>query len=325
MGFQSFLCLHSNRRNLSRRCARRLSSFSRLDNSEERVLPLECSPFVKWAGGKTQLIGKLKFPGEFRRYYEPFLGGGAVFFHLATIIHPAPFPANLTDSNSDLILAYKTVRDRVEELIELLAEVQAEFRKLPRSKKPGYYYERRKHPPDPKDKVARTAWFIFLNKTGYNGLYRVNRKGIFNVPYGDYPNVTLCVPENLRNVSSLLSQKGTEITVSDYIQALSTCSEKDFVYLDPPYHPYTRTGFTDYTRQSFSEEDQITLASVLGKLIERGCKVLLSNSDTPFIRDLYEKEKIPQLQIEQLSTFRMINSVGSKRTGAKELVIRNYR
>lgn len=284
--------------------------------------PFQCSPFVKWAGGKTQLVDRLKFPKDFGSYYEPFLGGGAVFFHIATEIHPKTFPAHLSDLNPDLIGSYIVIRDKVEELVESLNVIQKEWRELPRSKKSEYYYKTRDSPPAEKDAVARAAWFIFLNKTAYNGLYRVNRKGIFNVPYGDYPNATLCVPENLRKISMLLSRSGTEIKVQGYSSAVTKCRKGDFVYFDPPYHPVAKSGFTDYTKESFGESDQEKLAILFTHLTRKGCYVLLSNSDSELVRRLYENSE--SAIIEQLTAFRMINSVGSKRTGASELTIRNY-
>jgi DNA adenine methylase len=281
-----------------------------------------CFPFVKWAGGKTQLVRKLKFPASFETYFEPFLGGGAVFFYLATILHPEPFPAKLSDSNIDLMNAYKMVRDRTEELIDSLNSIQSEFRKLPKSQKSEFYYGKRNDPPSEKNRVARASWFIFLNKTGYNGLYRVNRKGIFNVPYGDYPNVKLCIPDNLRNISKLLNRKEVEISAQDYSKALSSCGKGDFIYLDPPYQPTGKTGFTDYTRESFDEAAQRKLSAVFKDLVQKGCLALLSNSNSSLIRDLYGTEN--NLVLDRLSAFRMINSVGTKRTGASELSIRNY-
>jgi DNA adenine methylase len=281
-----------------------------------------CRPFVKWAGGKTQLVDRLTFPKDFEKYYEPFLGGGAVFFHLAAC-RTKDFRACLTDSNPDLVGAYATVRDSPDSLIDALVRIQNQWRRLPISKKGDHYYRTRDSPPDPRDRIARAAWFIFLNKTAYNGLYRVNRKGKFNVPYGDYPNATLCEPENLRNISSLLNRKGIELAVKDYAEALSCCSKDDFVYLDPPYQPVTKSGFRDYTKQSFGEKDQRMLSDVFHELCDKGCKVLLSNSDSALVRQLYADSKY-ELTTDRLRALRMINSVGSRRTGAVELAIRNY-
>jgi DNA adenine methylase len=275
-------------------------------------------PFLKWAGGKTQILFELErfVPSEFNRYFEPFLGGGAVFFHLTT--KNIRFSAYLSDINEELITTYKVVKDVVERLIDLLKEHQKGYNKNPSE----FYYELRDSKP-PTD-VERAARFIVLNKTCYNGLYRVNKRGIFNVPIGRYKNPLICDSNNLRNVSLSLRNSRTIIQPSDYKQILlQNAREGDFVYLDPPYNPVSSTAsFTSYTNSGFTITDQKELSYVFSELNDRKCKVLLSNSDTKFIRELYSDFT---QQIKEVNVSRAINCNGTKRTGHKELLISNYR
>ena len=189
-----------------------------------------CRPFVKWAGGKTQLIEKMKkyFPEKFDRYYEPFLGGAAVFFHL--VANHDPFPATLSDSNHDLINAYETIRNNVEGLIKELSERSLIFKsKTTKAARNELFLDVRANPPDiDAQPTERAGWFIFLNKTAYNGLYRVNSQNGFNVPYGGYTNVAFFETDNLRNINSVLNRKGIEIVWADYSEVLSKAKEGDF-------------------------------------------------------------------------------------------------
>jgi DNA adenine methylase len=275
-----------------------------------------CHPFVKWAGGKNQLIPQIirLMPSRFARYFEPFLGGGAVFFHTASYNRNA----FLSDINVDLINAYKIIRNNVEELITALKYHQDEYSKSPKS----YYYQLRDKTKG-LNKIENAARFITLNKTCYNGLYRVNKKGLFNVPIGRYKNPLICDPVNLRKMSIVLSQSASYLGVIDYKKILVEKADKDdFVYLDPPFHPISNTAnFTSYTNSGFSFEDQKELATIFKELTRRGCKLLLSNSNTEEIRRLYSDfSHLTELALVN----RSINAVGSKRVGHVELLIRNY-
>jgi DNA adenine methylase len=275
-----------------------------------------CHPFVKWAGGKSQLIPQIirLMPSRFARYFEPFLGGGAVFFHTASYNRNA----FLSDINVDLINAYKIIRNNVEELITALKYHQDEYSKSPKS----YYYQLRDKTKG-LNKIENAARFITLNKTCYNGLYRVNKKGLFNVPIGRYKNPLICDPVNLRKMSIVLSQSASYLGVIDYKKILVEKADKDdFVYLDPPFHPISNTAnFTSYTNSGFSFEDQKELATIFKELTRRGCKLLLSNSNTEEIRRLYSDfSHLSELALVN----RSINAVGSKRVGHVELLIRNY-
>ncbi len=276
----------------------------------------KCYPFIKWAGGKGQLTSEIsKFiPSSFDRYFEPFLGGAATFFYLVSRENRR-FTAFLSDTNQELINAFRVVKESVEELIKLLRHHEKEYNKS----RQEYYYKLRMS--RPLSNMERAARFITLNKTCYNGLYRVNRKGIFNVPMGRYKKPLICDAQNLRNVSLTLRKSNTELKVSDYKEILNeNASEDDFIYLDPPYSPLSSTAnFTGYTNIGFSNEDQQQLAIIFKNLDQRGCRILLSNSNTPTIRKLYREYKATEIQAN-----RAINSKASKRTGHTELLIHNY-
>ncbi len=264
-------------------------------------------PFVKWAGGKRQILKELisRVPGNFKTYYEPFVGGGALLFELS------PPKAVISDLNYELINAYTVVRDRVEELIEDLKSHRNER---------DYYYRIRSVNPEELDPVKRASRFIYLNRTCYNGLYRVNRRGEFNVPFGSYKNPRICDEDNLRAVSEYLRSNDVKILGGDYREVLRSAEEGDFVYLDPPYAPVSRTaGFTDYVAGGFGEEDQIMLREEVRRLTSRGVRVLLSNSDTEFVRELYRG-----FVVESVSALRAINCRGDSRSDHRELIIRNY-
>jgi DNA adenine methylase len=251
---------------------------------------LDVHPFVKWAGGKGQLLSELDklIPRQFNRYFEPFLGGGAMFWHLMS--SGMRFNACLSDINAELITAYRAVKDNVKEVVRLLQKYDYEYKKYPSYSKEqrDYYFQLR----DARNKIQSSsdveiaARFIALNKTGYNGLYRVNRKGEFNVPPGKYKNPLICDSSNLENVSNALSR--ATIFASDYRDAIENAQKGDFIYLDPPYQALNNTSyFTAYTTDGFDDRDQSQLADVFRKLNSRGCRLLLSNSDTPLIRTLY--------------------------------------
>lgn len=262
-------------------------------------------PPVKWAGGKGQLIPQFEplFPEEFDLYVEPFVGGGAVFFHLL------PEKSVLIDDNPELINFYLVVRDDLESLLSDLRKHRNERE---------YYYQVRALDPESLDPVRRASRFLFLNKTAYNGLWRVNRVGKHNVPFGRYKHPKIVDEENLRMVSAAF--KGAEILLGDFSDALEFARPGVFVYMDPPYHPVSPTAcFTSYTSSAFDEKEQRRLAEVFRVLDDKGCFVMLSNSDTPFIRELYEG-----FAIDVVHARRAINSKGDGRGPVTELVIRNY-
>ena len=272
-------------------------------------------PFLKWAGGKAQLLPHLQpfVPAKYARYIEPFLGGGAVYFHLS------PHNALLGDSNAELINAFQTVRDEAGVLMGVLDS----YRNAAGGDEEGrrdYYYKLRDLEPEKLTGPERAARFIYLNKTGYNGLYRVNKKGRFNVPFGRHPrHPQLYDRDNIEAASALL--KGADLRLADFEETMADGAREDFLYLDPPYDPLTATAnFTGYTTASFHWAEQQRLAGAIRKAGDRGCLVLLNNSDTGPIRDLYKDFRI--IRIPGLR--RAINSDPTRRLGATELVITNY-
>ncbi len=273
----------------------------------------EPRPFLKWAGGKAQLLPALlqKVGGlpEFNGYHEPFLGGGALFFALSRKGVLEARRVYLSDSNASLIEAYEVVRDELERLIERL-EVHRD-----RHDEAHYYRVRAEVPGDP---VARAARMIYLNKTCFNGLYRVNSKGLFNVPMGRYVRPSILDRSNLEAVSRAL--RGVELLAASFETTLDRAREGDFVYFDPPYHPLSETSsFTSYDRNGFGPADQERLADVVAGLSRRGVHVLLSNSATGFIESLYARFKL-----ESVTAARTINSRGSSRGAVREVLVRNF-
>jgi len=275
------------------------------------------APFVKWAGGKGQLLSQFEpyFPPGFRRYIEPFVGGGAVFFHLSRQGRLAGKQVILIDRLEELINAYRAVQGRAEDLI---AELQ---RHEPHKIDADYYYavrawDRQKDYAQRSD-LERAARFLYLNRTCYNGLYRVNRRGQFNVPFGRYRNPTICDVGNLQAASRAL--QGVTLLVGDFTRSLEMAGAGDLVYLDPPYHPLSDTAnFTSYTAADFGFQDQQRLAGLFRDLDQRGCQVLLSNSATDLVRDLYDGYE----QVEVQAT-RAISSKGDERGAISELLISN--
>jgi DNA adenine methylase len=271
-------------------------------------------PFIKWAGGKRRLVRMLaRFcPEGMGRYFEPFLGSGALFFHLAQT--RPPFEAVLSDSNSELINVYLQVRDRTAELAEVLQEHQKKYY----AGREKYYYCVRDLL-EPSGGVERAARILFLNKTCYNGLFRVNRAGRFNVPHGTYERPTICNRDALYSAAEILQRKGVNILLANYAESTGKCRAGDVVYFDPPYLPLTKTAnFVDYTRESFGWYDHVELAREFGRLHRLGCTVVLSNSETRRIRELYGGYTIKSARVE-----RLINCNASGRTGQRELVITN--
>ena len=266
-------------------------------------------PFIKWAGGKAKLIEQYKpfLPQDFDCYYEPFLGGGALFFHLAPQLQAQGKKAYLSDLNPELVNVYQCVQGQVEALIAQLAEHQVNHDKA------WYYKVRANLETDP---VKRAARFIYLNKTCFNGLYRENSQGLFNVPMGRYKNPRICAPDLLRPASAALQI--ADIAQQPFTAVLDYAKTPlDFVYFDPPYHPLSSTSrFTAYSRYSFAEKEQVDLRDAIAQLAARKVRVLASNSDCPFIRELYEG-----FQVETITAARSINSKASKRGKITEVLL----
>jgi len=287
-----------------------------LKHQYKQITVLVPKPFVKWAGGKRQLLPILSqhIPKNFDTYFEPFLGGGAVLFHL--ISKNSQLKCFVSDLNSTLILSYVTIRDKVGELIMSLEEHSENYFKNPEA----YYYQVRGN--NPKNQIDQVSRLVFLNKTCFNGLYRVNSKGKFNVPIGKYVNPNIVNKENLQILSHVLQSKGISIKCEDFTTALRKAHEGDFVYLDPPYQPVSSTAnFTSYTNDNFDYKDQERLFVEFKKLDSKGCKIMLSNSKSQEVIDLFSEYS---KNIIEINTNRFINSNSKKRTGHTEILIKNY-
>lgn len=261
-------------------------------------------PFLKWAGGKRQLLPVLLryAPPEFAGYYEPFIGGAALFFALR------PRRAVLGDFNDRLARSYRGVRNDVEAVISLL-------RSYPHSR--AFFEEFRKQSVDSGTDADVAAWLIYLNRTAYNGLYRVNRANGFNTPFGSYANPTICDPELLRNCSAAL--QSAEIMIGDFERTIASAQRGDFVYFDPPYVPISEfSDFTRYTNAPFSDADQVRLRDVALALKKRGVSVLLSNSSAPLVRELYRDG----FEIVEVEASRAVNCKAEKRGKVVEFLIR---
>ncbi|MEH2197207.1 DNA adenine methylase [Nostoc sp.] len=273
-------------------------------------IPKETSPrpFLKWAGGKSRLIQQYipYFPKSYKNYYEPFLGGGAVFFHLQ------PNIATLTDINTELINTYCCVRDRVDELIALLKEHKIQHNK-------DYYYSIRNNYGG--TDIEKAARLIYLNKTCFNGLYRVNSQGKFNVPLGRYENPNICSEILLQAASEALSH--AEIQQADFTEVLNhATSSDDFVFFDPPYYPISDTSyFTAYSQNCFTKKDQELLRDTCAELASRGVKVMVCNSDSEFIINIYKDINFESYKIKAA---RSINSNIKNRGMINELLITSF-
>lgn len=272
-------------------------------------LQQETYPIVKWVGGKRQLMFELlkNMPKNYNRYFEPFIGGGALFFYLQ------PDNAYISDMNEELINLYQVVRDNVEELItdlqkhDISKEYFMEIRNIDRT-------EEYKSLSD----VKKASRFIYLNRTCFNGMYRVNSKGEFNVPFGHYKNPRILDENNLINCSNLLQR--TEIKHADFSEILKKVKKDDFVYFDPPYVPLSETSsFTSYTKNGFDLDMQLSLRDVCDELDSMGVKFLLSNSDTQFVNELYEN-----YNIKKVFASRQINANADGRGKITEVLVRNY-
>jgi DNA adenine methylase len=275
-------------------------------------------PFVKWAGGKRQLLPEIRkylpLNTQSITYYEPFVGGGAVFFDLR------PRRAVINDYNAELMLSYRIIRDHVEELIQALKIHQTRNNKI-------HYYEVRGIDRNPAvfnglSGVEKAARLIFLNKTCYNGLYRVNSRGLFNVPRGRHKHPAVCEEAVLRAVHDYLTACDIDIQNGDFEDAVKNAAEHSFVYFDPPYHGPGKTNFTAYQAGGFDDAEQLRLRDVFLSLTRRGVPCVLSNADTPFIRELYEDKK---LDIITVSARRAINSNAGGRSNTNEVLIKNWK
>lgn len=295
-------------------------------------------PFLKWAGGKTQLLPEIecRLPfelsvGKIKRYIEPFIGGGAVFFHLAQFYRFEEII--ISDINLELLIVYKTVRQDVEGLIEQLNRIKKRF--MFSHDRENFYYEQRelfnegvkeidfKH--FRSTWIPRTAQFIFLNHTCFNGLYRTNSKLLFNVPFGKYAQPGIYDEQNLRAASDLLQT--VEIRQGDFEACEEFADDETFIYFDPPYRPISKTSsFSTYHKGEFTDDDQRRLANCFRRLDAKGAKLMLSNSDpkneTP--NDDFFDELYKGFQIERIKASRAINSNGAKRGQISELLITNY-
>ena len=273
--------------------------------------PREAAPFVKWVGGKGRLLSQLRpllpLGVEHMRHVEPFVGGGALFFSRR------PGRALLTDINPTLVATYAAIRDDVDAVIAALRGLAG------RHSKERYYQVRERYNQGRRVSVSRrAATFIYLNKTCFNGLHRVNRKGEFNVPVGAYKNPRILNEEGLRAASEALQH--TRLECAPFDSLLENAKPGDFVYFDPPYEPVSQTAsFTSYAQDGFSRDDQTRLRDVYKALDRRGCKLMLSNSDVPFIRDLYKA-----FNITTVAAPRAINCDAKKRGKVSEIVARNY-
>ncbi len=298
--------------------ARRIAGVADKKNFLEdiaKIIADKPKPFVKWVGGKRQLLAQFRklnlYPPEGfnptkHTYFEPFVGGGAVFFDLL------PTNAVLSDLNAELVTTYNVIKNDVESLIKSLKRHKTDK---------DYFLEVRAQDIKKLDDVSIASRFIFLNRTAFNGMYRVNSRGQYNVPFGQHKNPLICDEENLRKVSKVLHN--VVIKHSDYKHVLEKAKKGDFIYFDPPYYPMSKTSsFTSYTAEGFLDKEQIELRDTFMELSKRGCFVMLSNSDTPFINKVYSGLK--GVNVTKVQAGRAINSKGSGRGKISEVLVTNY-
>lgn len=298
-------------------------------------------PFVKWAGGKTQLIAKIvsRLPAEIletrciQHYVEPFVGGGALFYYLKNNFTVEN--AFLNDNNRELILIYLVIQQNVGKLIFKLENIETDYLKRNEEERKLFYYnireklnhqlavfDFRKHN---SNRIDRAAYLMFLNRTCFNGLFRQNKNGGFNVPFGRYKNPRICHPENLRAVSAAL--RHTKISCDDFASSAKIVRKGTLVYLDPPYRPLNQTSkFTSYSNVSFNDADQRRLAEFFRQMSRQGAWVLLSNSDpkNEDPTDSFFDQLYAGFQIERVAAKRLINSKSNKRGAISEILVRNY-
>lgn len=291
---------------------------------------LLAKPFVKWVGGKSQLLDEIreKYPSTIEKYCEPFVGGGAVLFDVLSKFQPNQVLIN--DINKELINTYLQIKNNCSEMISRLSNLQDIYKNHSIEENKAFFYEKRirynelKSIGNEQENIEKAALFIFLNKTCFNGLYRVNSKGLFNVPFNNAKNPLLCDEDNLKACSELL--QNVEMIVGDYKQCKNFIDTNTFVYIDPPYRPLTQTAaFTSYSENGFTDNEQIELGNFITEISDKGAFVVASNSDPKnsdenddFFDILYSKFKI-----ERVAATRMINSNAKKRGAIKELLISN--
>ncbi len=301
---------------------------------------VQAKPFLKWAGGKGQLIEQMShfFPqelklGKVKNYVEPFIGSGAVFFHIAQSYKVEKY--FISDINEELVLAYQTLCADVDSVIDVLAEIQHAYYQLNGEEQKSFFYETRaqfntKRPKIDFSKfnsvwITRTAQLIFLNRTCFNGLFRVNANAGFNVPFGRYKNPKICAMDNLRKISKLL--QNTEIIWGSFQSCENFVDEHTFVYFDPPYRPISSTSsFTTYSNFNFDDQAQLDLAAFFQKLDQRGAQLMLSNSDPKNNdpNDNFFEQAYEGYRIERVMASRMINCDAKKRGQLHELLVMNY-
>lgn len=292
---------------------------------------MNAKPFVKWAGGKTQLLSEIrrKYPERIEKYCEPFVGGGAVLFDVLSTFNPKEVLIN--DINAELINTYHQIKTNSEPLISQLSELQQQYKELSEEDRKTLFFAKRERYNSLKingnevENLEKAALFIFINKTCFNGLYRVNSKGLFNVPFNNAKNPLICDEDNLRACSSVL--QNVKMTTGDYSICNDFIDKDTFVYIDPPYRPLNQTSaFTSYSENDFSDVQQIELGKFIDGISEKKATVVASNSDPKnvdtndnFFDDLYSHFKI-----ERVYASRAINSKGSKRGKISELLVANY-
>ena len=296
---------------------------------------IECKPFIKWVGGKGQLLSEINklYPVELgkniNKYAEIFLGGGAVLFDILSKYKLDE--VYISGKNLELINTYKSIRDNVDILIKSLKEMEEQYIPLNNEDRKIYYYEKREEYNSLKinsemNNIEKAILFIFLNKTCFNGLYRVNKKGKFNVPMGAYKKPKICDEENLKNVS--LTLRNVKIVYADYRESEKFIDDKTFVYIDPPYRPLNITSsFTSYTENDFNDKEQIELAEYINVLNKKGAKIVISNSDPKNndIDDNFFDKLYKNYNINRVKATRMLNSNASLRGAINELLITNYK
>lgn len=296
------------------------------------------APFLKWAGGKRQLLPQIRrfYPEEFTDYVEPFLGSGAVFFDLVGRERLRQKRVLLMDSNPDLMACYTAVRDRVDEVVRILRQLEAGHRR----QGSRFFYEVRDERFNPMRQAVASgksegqgeaaevaAMLIYLNRTCFNGLFRLNSKGDFNTPAGRYTNPTICDEANLRRVSAVLRTRGVELGLGDFTQVERAAGPTTFAYFDPPYAPTSKTAnFRSYTATGFSEEQQEQLRDLVVTLAQQGTAVLLSNSVVPLTTRLYETSRTARragLRAFRVPARRAINCDGTSRGVVEEYLVSN--
>ena len=296
---------------------------------------IECKPFIKWVGGKGQLLSEINklYPVELgkniNKYSEIVVGGGAVLFDILSKYKLDE--VYISDKNLELINTYKSIRDNVDILIKSLKGMEEQYIPLDNKNRKDYYYKKREEYNSLKinsevNNIEKAILFIFLNKTCFNGLYRVNKKGKFNVPMGAYKKPKICDEENLKNVS--LTLRNVKIVYADYKESEKFIDDKTFVYIDPPYRPLNITSsFTTYTENDFNDKEQIELAEYINVLNKKGAKIVISNSDPKNndIDDNFFDELYKNYNINRVKATRMLNSNASLRGAINELLITNYK